>query len=171
MVTTYPVQFLFCTLKARTVKVTTEHQVRWLLPPDGNSSSGNHSQPGNESHGKAHGCCAEGPTDLSEGQKRCTVGVFPGDMRLNLPSSKQQGAATKSLCQLWEPAFTWFWDGTTLVRKQSNELTDTWEILITKFLWTITTKNRKKGEKVNDLSVNIFSVTVFETRYFKKPSL
>lgn len=67
---------------------------------------------------------------------------------LTLMSSKQQGISVLQCLQSWKPKSTSFQEGPNLIRKQSNEWTDTWETT-TKFLWTITTKNlSKRGDKV-----------------------
>lgn len=50
------------------------------------------------SHPKAGECRPEGPADFSKGQGRHpVVAVFPGDFRLHLPSTEDQGACCRSL--------------------------------------------------------------------------
>lgn len=126
--------FLLHTLNARTVKAT-EHEVRsnnschyrklMLRRPSSRRP---------RSHRKARECRTDGPSDFSEERGRHTVVVFPGDFRLNLPSTEQQGACCQVTAVSSASRSLRGSRMVSLMRKQSNETTDTWEILITKFL-------------------------------------
>lgn len=80
----------------------------------------------------ARGCCTDGPTDFCE--VKTSVVVFP----MTRAASPEQGAAGSVLpshqLQFWGPELTCSQSGTRLMRRQSNESTDSWEISVTKVL-------------------------------------